>query len=318
MKAMMNQQIELLEDGNIRNYFLKLSDKSRPCPLSDRTNEILNYMRLSGYKLKEPSDKAKHKELVMAYSKDRQLRYFTAFAFDQFEYVEKILKDNKYVSFNQSMIETYKDEFVAIYQSEFESGIAMNYADDWYRSFPGGGFFNPIRYKNIYDDERNSVYRISVYMLCNESHPTISKLMRDISFNDCVLVNDAGSIEITYSEKSMIPEILQANLKQMDNNIRKILGEAEATLESEQRLFLSEPYVYSNGVITRILLYNGFANGDAVSFGDHVRDTILDIIPPDEFRDQWVSISCKAYRVTKGEVDAAMKCWKDKDYHRVK
>lgn len=300
----MNELIEKqLNNGTTNNPFLSHCNISRPSPLSPRTKQVLNFMQLNQREISPPIQSNKNIDKINQYSKNRQMRYFGAWSLDQWDRAAIMLKD---MNLDERVIKTYKDEFIDTLHQDFESGVAYEYADDWFQSFPNGGFFNPVRYNNLYSDEIGIAHRIEEYIQCGEKHPAINGLLsyEKPKQYDHTFLKNAGAYIITYPTESDIHDILESQVYDIGENVAEMIGEDEEN-KHKQRIFVTDSFDYGDSISTCAVIYSDFDTDTTYLLNNSVKNAIVEAIPVDYWKDSRLSIGKKPYSVTKGELEMA-------------
>lgn len=300
----MNEQImRQLNNGVKINPFMSHSNTSKPSPLSNRTRQVLDYMRLNQRTVAEPTQATTKLDKINEYPLSRQMRYFGAWSVDQWEHAAIMLKDT---GLDERVIKTYKDEFISLLHEDFESGKAYEYADDWFKSFPAGGYFNPIRYKSLYQDEMNIAHRVEEYIQCGEKHPVINGLLsypKPDNF-DHTFVKNGGAYIVTYPTDSKIHDLLKSQVYDISNCVAEMIGEDEYA-EHGQRVFVTDSYDYGDSVSACAVLYSDFETDTTYLLMNSTKNAITEAIPMEYWHDARISVATEPYSVTKGEIELA-------------
>lgn len=303
----MNERIlKELNNGQTTNPFISHCSKSKPAPYSKRTREILNAMMTSG--LPKPELRNSKLQNANEYSKNRQMRYFGAWTLDQWDYAAQILRTDKLAPLDEATIEKWKDDFISLYHDDFDNGTAYRYIDDWYSSFPKGGYFNPIRFKSLYGDELAIAHRVEEHIQCGYGTPAIAGLMSyaDKSNFDHAFVHGGGAYVVTFNPNSKIKDILQSQVDDIDDYIADELGEDES-INNKNRIFVTDCRMLNNGKETCAVIYNGFDTDAEYTLAACAKGAILNVIPMDYWKVSQFEISTNPFKVTKGEIDLAKK-----------
>lgn len=302
-----NEIEKQLNNGVKVNKFVTDFDKSKIsklAPASQRTEQIAKCLCVDNM-LPEPIKSQKNLENAMIYPKSRHARYFGAWSLDQFEHFSKRLK-NTVAPLDESTIRTYKDDFLSVLHSDFESGKAYEYIDEWYTAFPKGGYFNPSRYPNLFLDEESIAYSVSEYMLCGYNKPIIGELLTYPSNSqfDHTLEQDGGAFLVDYRTGSNIHDILNSEVYNIGEYVSEIIGEDEST-SKKQKIFVTGEHDYGNGISGCAVLYHGFETDAHLALIGHIKNAITESIPMDAWRSTRLSIKSEPLRVTKGEMSIA-------------
>ena len=310
----MNEQIvRQLNGGLYENKYLDYSTKSKPTLVSKRTNQVLNAV-IFGNKVQKPNVSQKNLQEVKNTSLIRQMRYFGAWCLDQWDYAEKHLYKQGY---KKSTVKKIKDEFIDALHGEFTSGVAYEYADDWYQAFPNGGHFNPMRYGKLYADEKEIAHLVSEYIQCNHVHPAIASLMshpKPSNFNH-TFVKNGGSVTLNYPTESNIRDVLAADIESLDDSVAHMIGEHEDYKKDnkiDRRVFITKSIEYADGRSTCAVLFDQFDSVEKNYLASCMRAAIMEHIPPDSWRSYTINVALDANRVTQGEMDMARMYLKDK------
>lgn len=294
---------EQLNSGVIPNPYIADCDKSKPAPMADRTTQILYAMR-TGNHIPEPQRSDNNLVSASRYPKPRHERYFAAWCLDQWERVAVELKRGEF-ALDERVIKTYKNDIIQALYDDFESGKAYLYVDDWYKSFPNGGFFNPVRYENFYKDEMNIAHRVEEHIQCYETHPAIQMLLnsknRPSDF-DHSFVENGGMFVINYPTDSDVHELLEKKVFEIDDDIAERIGEPEG-MGYGQRVFVTRGYGYGDGVSTCAVLYDGFDTELKHMLPGSVKNAITEAIPMHYWRDPRLYIDTEPHKVTYGEME---------------
>lgn len=303
---------EQLTVGMMANKYAGDAAVCKPAPVSKRVDQLINHM-FSGSRLVDPVVSQSHLADVEDYSRTRQARYFGAWALDQADHFVKKMKQMP-VKLEESQIREYKQEFIAALHQEFESGEAMQYVDEWYNSFPQGGFFNPSRYEQLYADEKDITSVVAEYMLCGYGRPAIAGLMnygKHPSFNHA-FVDAGGAFLVMYKTGSNIQDMLAAQTIEISDHVSEIIGEDEAYI-GKQRIFVTDECDFGTGMSGCAVLYAGFDTMADVSLVTHVKNAVTSALPPEVWKDaNQLKIISKPLKVSVGEIDMAKKYLKAK------
>lgn len=296
-----------LNNGFKINRYLNEFDKSKISklsPPSQRMEQVAKCLCVDNF-LPEPTISQKNSYNANLYPASRHARYFGAWALDQFEHFSRRLKSEA-VPLDESTIRTYKDDFLSVLHSDFESGKAYDYIDEWYTAFPKGGYFNPARYQNLYPDEEKIAYSVTEHMLCGYNKAIIAKLLSYPSEKqfDHTLETNAGAFLIEYRSGTDIRDILNNQVYDIDEYVSEMIGEDEST-SKKQRIFVTEEYNYGNGISGCAVLYNGFETDASIALIGNVKNAITESIPMDKWKSTRLSIKSEPLRVTKGEITIA-------------
>lgn len=295
-----------LDNGTSGNYYVDMygSKISKLSPMSKRTEQITECLCIDNI-LSEPVVSQTKLSDAKLYSNDRHARYFGAWALDQFEHFAKRLKDAS-VPTDESTIRTYKDGFLSILHTEFETGKAYDYIDEWYTAFPNGGYFNPVRYKNLFSDEKDIAYAVSEHMLCGYNKAVIAGLMAypmDKEFNHHMVPN-GGAFLIQYKTGSDIRDILNSQTHDIEENISEMVGEDESMM-NQQRIFVTDERTYNGGMSGCAVIYSDFDTDASLSLIGYVKNAITEAIPIEKWRTTGLTIKSEPLMVTRGEIDIA-------------
>lgn len=298
-----------LNNGFQSNRYLnnfEQSKISKLAPASQRMEQIAKCLCVDNI-LPDPIVSQKNLEKANVYPSSRHARYFGAWALDQFEHFSKRLK-NTAVPLDESTIRSYKDDFLSILHSDFESGRAYEYIDEWYTAFPKGGYFNPARYRNIYPDEEGITHSVVEHMLCGYNKPIIAELLSyptEQPFDHTFEIN-SGAFLIEYKTGSNIRDILDSEIYEIDEHVAEMLGEDESD-SKKQRIFITGEHDYGNGISGCAVLYSGFETDAQISLIGYVKNAITESIPMDSWKSTRLSIKSEPLHVTKGEIAIAEK-----------
>lgn len=300
----MNEQIiEQLNGGHFENKYLHYSKKSKPTLLSPRMQQTLNYLILGYEKMPKPKESKEHLQDVMDVSKMRQMRYFGAWCLDQWDYAAKHLQKTGY---SKEGVNEFKDEFISALHEDFTSGVAYEYADDWYQAFPDGGHFNPVRYQHLYDDEKLIAHLVSEFIQCNLAHPAIASLMsypKPEPFNH-TLLKHGGSITLNYPSDSNVRDVLASITNELDMYVAENIGEDESVKQGK-RVFVTDSIEYADGRSTCAVLYDQFDTVEKNYLASSMRAAIMEHIPLDYWQKYSINVALEAGKVTQGEMDMA-------------
>ena len=300
----MNEQIvEQLNGGHFENKYLYYSKKSKPTLLSPRTQQTLNYLLLGYEKKPNPQIAKEHLQEVNETSNIRQMRYFGAWCLDQWDYAAKHLQKTGY---SKEAINDLKDDFISALHEDFTSGVAYEYADDWYQAFPDGGHFNPMRYQHLYCDEKHIAHLVSEYIQCNFVHPAIASLMsypKPDPFNH-TLLKHGGSITLNYPSESNVRDILASMTNELDMYVAENIGEDES-IRRDKRVFVTDSIEYTDGRSTCAVLYDSFDTVEKNYLASSMRAAIMEHIPLDYWQKYSINVAVEAGKVTQGEMDMA-------------
>lgn len=296
---------EQLTVGTSDNKYAGNKSVCKPAPASKRVDQLITHM-FSGSSLAEPVASQSHLYEATGYSPKRQARYFGAWALDQADHFVKKMKQMP-VRLEESQIREYKQEFIAALHQDFESGEAMKYVDEWYASFPQGGYFNPARYEQLYEDEKDIASLVSEYMLCGYGRPAIAGLLsygKHPSFNHS-FVDAGGAFLITYKTGSDVQNMLSAQAIEISDHVSETIGEDEAYV-GKQRIFVTDECDYGNGMSGCAVLYAGFDTMANVALVTHVRNAIASALPQEVWKDaNKLTIASQPLKVSVGEIDMA-------------
>lgn len=298
-----------LNNGFKINQFLNEFDKSKIsklAPASQRMEQITKCLCVDNI-LPDPIHSQRNLENAAIYPKSRHARYFGAWALDQFEHFSRRLK-NTSVPLDESTIRTYKNDFLSILHSDFESGKAYDYVDEWYTAFPKGGYFNPARYLNLYPDEEGIAYSVAEHMLCGYNKPIIAGLLSyptEQQF-DHTFESNGGAFLVEYKTGTNIREILNSQVYDIGECVSEMVGEDEST-SKKQKIFVTDEHDYGNGISGCAVLYDGFETDAHLALIGYVKNAITESIPMDKWKSTRLSIKSEPLRVTKGEIAIAEK-----------
>ncbi len=299
---------EQLNSGAYDNIYADLygSKISKLAPKANRTEQILYCLFVDGF-LSEPVISQTKLEEANRYSYDRHARYFGAWALDQFEHCAKKLRGGIAPS-DESKIRTYKDDILSIYHTEFESGKAYDYIDEWYTAFPSGGYFNPVRYRKLYSDEKGIANAVSVHMLCGYDKTIISRLRSYPMYTeyDHHMLQRGGAFLLQYKTGSDIREVLYKQTPGIEEKVSEMAGENKDAM-SQQRIFVTEEVAYTNGESGCAVIYSDFATSTNISLIGYVKNAITEAVPVERWRTTGLTINSEPLKVTQGEIDIARK-----------
>lgn len=305
------QQSELINErlkvGTIDNKYAGDRDVCKPAPASNRVDQLITHM-FTVTSLPDPVPAQQHLQDVAGYSYGRQARYFGAWALDQGDHFVEKMKHMP-VRLEESQIREYKQEIIAALHHDFESGEAMKYADEWYMSFPNGGYFNPARYERLYEDEKEIADMVSEYMLCGYGRSPIASLLahgKHLGYNRA-FVDAGGAFMINYKTGSGIRDMLASKVIEISDSVSETIGEDEVYI-GLQRIFVTEECDFGTGFSGCAVLYAGFDTMKNISLITHVKNAIISVIPEEVWKEpNQLDIISKPLKVTVGEIDMAKK-----------
>lgn len=303
---------EQLTVGNADNKYSNDKSVCKLAPASKRVDQMINHM-FSGSSLVDPVVSQSRLQEASNYSHRRQARYFGAWALDQADHFVKKMKQMP-IRLEESQIREHKQEFIAALHQDFESGEAMKYVDEWYASFPKGGYFNPARYEQLYEDEKEIASVVAEYMLCGYGRPAIAGLLnygKHPSFNHA-FVDTGGAFLIMYKTGSGIQDMLSTQAVEISDHVSETIGEDEAYI-GKQRVFITDECDYGNGLSGCAVLYAGFDTMANVALTTHVRNAVASALPSEVWKaSNELMIASKPFKVSVGEIDMAKKYLKAK------
>jgi len=298
----MNEKItSQLDNGTIANPFTSHCKKSWSSRESQRVMHMLLYLRTGLTEPQKPTQHIERLDKVKAVSTNRQLRYFGAWSLDQWDYAAEKLRQ---MGHDESEVDTYKDDFISLLHKDFESGLAYEYADEWYQSYPDGGFFNPIRYKSLYANEIPTAHAVEEHLQCKLYQPAVTGFMsfeKPMPF-DHNFVKNAGGLIVNYPDNLNIQDILAGQVSAIDEYAAEMIGEDESSKHG-QRVFVTASKDYDGSMRQCVVYYAGFDTQEQNTLSTSVRNSITECIPTDYFRDHRVYIDIEPIKLMKGQLD---------------
>lgn len=299
------QEIERqMKMGTRINPYMQYCSKSKPAPLSSRTGQILEYMRLGYSEVPEPEMKMNCIDEISKYMESRQMRYFGSWALDQWDYAAD---DMRRMGASEHDIQMCKDGFLSVLYHDFSTGKAFAYADDWYQSFPAGGYYNPYRFQMIYEDEFDIASKVTSYVKCRLAHPTVANLMnkpKPKDFDERLLLDGSGGIMVAYKSGSDVRDILVSKVNEIDNCVSEMIGEEEG-IRHDQRIFVTDGVLSDkrNNLNTCVVYFHDFCTSEDNLLSSCVRAAISEAIPMDRWRTDSIMIDTNDMGVMRGQID---------------
>lgn len=304
MNDIINKQMNF---GTRINIYRASCDKSKPAPMSKRTMQILNYMRLGYPSVPEPVHADSKLSAINKYPKSRQMRYFGAWCLDQWDHAANELRKT---NLDEYVIKGYKDEFISILHDDFDSGKAYEYADEWYHSFPSGGYYNPYRFGMIYEDESEITSKVTEFVKCRLGHPAVANFMKNNKpdhFDHTLSLTDGGVL-VAYKADSDVHDSLVSHVGEMDKYVSELIGEDE-NAKNGQRIFVTDSVLsdQQNNLDTCVVYYSGFVTYEPELLMSSVKAAISEAIPMERWRDSNVMIDTNKVCVMRGQIDMCRK-----------
>lgn len=298
MNELINRQLLF---GTKLNTFRALCDKSKPVPTSPRVKQVLDYIRLGYPSVPEPMHCDTKLARVKEYPRSRQMRYFGAWCLDQWDHAADELRRS---NVSEGYINRYKDDFISVLHDDFDSGKAYEYADDWYRAFPTGGYYNPIRYSMIYEDETDIANKVGEYLRCRLAHPAVADFMRypkPERFDHTISEIDGG-ILVAYKHGSPVRDILADHVDSIDTYVSELIGEEEKS--HEQRIFVTDSVLTdkTNDLDTCVVYFSDFNTYEPETLMSSVKAAVSETIPMEHWRKSGVMIDTKKVCVSYGQI----------------